>query len=44
MRRQTYEVICCLRGRVVVLNFWFLACAPCQAEIPSLNKLVSNTF
>jgi len=29
-----------LRGKVVVLNFWFIGCAPCRIEIPSLNKLV----
>ncbi|TET46471.1 TlpA family protein disulfide reductase [candidate division TA06 bacterium] len=29
-----------LRGKVVVLNFWYLGCAPCRMEIPSLNKLV----
>lgn len=31
-----------LRGKVVVLNFWYIACAPCQAEIPELNKVVSD--
>lgn len=29
-----------LRGKVVVLNFWYIGCAPCRMEIPSLNKLV----
>ena len=29
-----------LRGKVVVLNFWFIGCAPCRAEIPELNRLV----
>lgn len=29
-----------LRGKVVVLNFWFTTCAPCVAEMPELNKLV----
>jgi peroxiredoxin len=28
-----------LRGKVLVINFWFKACAPCVAEMPSLNKL-----
>lgn len=28
-----------LRGKVVVLNFWFTTCAGCIAEIPDLNKL-----
>lgn len=31
-----------LRGKVVVLNFWFIGCAPCRVEIPSLNKLVAE--
>jgi peroxiredoxin len=29
-----------LRGKIVVLNFWFIGCAPCRAEIPGLNELV----
>ena len=29
-----------LRGKVVMLNFWFIGCPPCRAEIPELNKLV----
>lgn len=29
-----------LRGKVVVLNFWFTTCAPCVAEMPELNELV----
>ena len=28
-----------LKGKVVVLNFWFVACVPCQHEMPELNKL-----
>lgn len=31
-----------LRGKVVVLNFWFTACAPCIREIPELNKLTEQ--
>ncbi len=27
---------------VVVLNFWFTQCAPCNMEIPELNKLVAE--
>ncbi|WP_026896704.1 TlpA family protein disulfide reductase [Daejeonella oryzae] len=29
-----------LAGKVVVLNFWFINCAPCRKEIPELNKMV----
>lgn len=28
-----------LRGKIVVLNFWFTSCAPCIREMPELNKL-----
>lgn len=28
-----------LRGKVVVLNFWFIGCASCQAHQPKLNDL-----
>ena len=31
-----------LAGKVVVLNFWFINCAPCRMEIPELNKMVSK--
>jgi thiol-disulfide isomerase/thioredoxin len=31
-----------LRGKVVVLNFWFIGCAPCKAEMPGLNQLVAE--
>ena len=27
------------RGKVVLLNFWFPACGPCQMEFPHLQKL-----
>lgn len=27
-----------LRGKVVVLNFWYVACEPCQLEMPALEK------
>lgn len=29
-----------LRGKVVVLNFWFTTCSPCIQEMPELNGLV----
>lgn len=29
-------------GKVVVLNFWYIHCKPCIAEMPSLNLLVEK--
>lgn len=31
-----------LRGKVVVLNFWFIGCASCRAHLPKLNDLRSK--
>lgn len=31
-----------LKGKVVVLNFWFIGCPPCIAEMPGLNQLVAE--
>ncbi len=31
-----------LKGKVVVINFWFEACPPCIAEIPALNQLAEE--
>lgn len=31
-----------LKGKVVVLNFWFINCPPCKQEIPELNKVVED--
>lgn len=31
-----------LKDKIVVLNFWFIYCAPCVAEMPALNKLVND--
>lgn len=31
-----------LKGKVIVLNFWFTGCQPCIAEIPGFNKLVET--
>lgn len=28
-----------MKGKLVLLNFWFAACKPCITEIPSLNEL-----
>ncbi len=32
-----------LKGKIVVINFWFTACRPCIQEMPHLNKLVAAT-
>ncbi len=31
-----------LKGKIVVINFWFTTCAPCLAELPALNKLADE--
>ena len=31
-----------IKGKVVVINFWFMSCAPCIEEMPELNKLVEE--
>ena len=31
-----------LKGKIVVINFWFIDCYPCIAELPALNKLVEE--
>jgi thiol-disulfide isomerase/thioredoxin len=31
-----------LKGKVVVLNFWFVECKPCIMEMPELNQLVDK--
>lgn len=31
-----------LKGKVIVVNFWFESCAPCIADLPALNKLASE--
>jgi peroxiredoxin len=31
-----------LKGKVVVVNFWFIDCKPCRLEIFELNKLVQD--
>jgi len=32
-----------LKGKVVLINLWFISCAPCVAEMPLFNKL-QNEF
>ena len=31
-----------LKGKIVVINFWFIGCHPCIAEMPALNKLAEE--
>ena len=31
-----------LKGKIVVMNFWFIGCKPCMAELPALNTLVEQ--
>ena len=31
-----------LRGRIVILNFWALWCAPCQREMPVLQRMADR--
>jgi thiol-disulfide isomerase/thioredoxin len=31
-----------LKGKVVVVNFWFIGCVPCVEEIPVLNQLAEK--
>jgi peroxiredoxin len=30
------------KGKIIVLNFWFIDCKPCRQEIPDLNNLVAQ--
>ena len=36
--RNQHVALSSLRGKVVLLNFWYVACAPCQYEMPALQK------
>lgn len=31
-----------MKGKVTVINFWCIGCAPCLAELPALNLLVQE--
>lgn len=31
-----------LNGKVVVVNFWFIACPPCRYEMPELNRVADE--
>jgi thiol-disulfide isomerase/thioredoxin len=30
------------KGKIIVINFWFINCPPCRMEIPALNELVAT--
>jgi len=30
------------KGKVVVLNFWYIGCGPCRAEMPALNDVYAS--
>lgn len=38
---RVYDSETC-KGKVVVLNFWFIGCTACVHEMPALNKIVSS--
>lgn len=31
-----------LKGKILVINFWFVGCGPCEIEMPELNELVNH--
>lgn len=31
-----------LKGKILVINYWFINCGPCRKEIPELNELVNH--
>jgi thiol-disulfide isomerase/thioredoxin len=41
LQGNTYDIKA-LKGKVVVINFWFINCPPCRLEIPDLNELVAH--
>lgn len=38
---KTYDSAA-LKGKVIVLNFWFIGCGPCRVEMPGLNELIKE--
>jgi cytochrome c biogenesis protein CcmG/thiol:disulfide interchange protein DsbE len=39
LNQPTYKTMADYKGQVVLLNVWATWCPPCQAELPSLEKL-----
>lgn len=39
-QNETLEVP--VKGKITVINFWFVACKPCVDEMPQLNKLAKK--
>jgi peroxiredoxin len=37
--RNNHVSLSNLRGKVVVLNFWYVACPPCKLEMPALEQV-----
>jgi thiol-disulfide isomerase/thioredoxin len=31
-----------LKSKILVINFWFVGCGPCEIEMPELNELVNQ--
>lgn len=31
-----------LKGKIIVVNFWFIACPPCRYEMPELNRIADT--
>ena len=41
MDGKTYS-LSSLKGKIVVINFWFVECKPCVIEMPELNEIVQK--
>jgi peroxiredoxin len=41
LKGRVYNPQTC-KGKVVVLNFWFIGCTSCVEEMPALNKIVAS--
>lgn len=41
LKGRVYNPQTC-KGKVVVLNFWFIGCTACVQEMPALNKIVAS--